>query len=180
MDTEKTQYEIEVALAKSVYFNFVKNIVAFNVYGKSSKLPLYHECDMLVLNNTGYLTEIEIKRSYSDFLADFKKTHHHQDRYNIIKNFYYCIPEKLLGKCYKYLSDNNVEYDGIVTYSEKLSIYLHTEGSMPINGEKIVINKRKHKANKLNLVQQLQVARFGAMRCVMLREKITKYEKIKI
>lgn len=63
MDTSKTLYEIEVALAKSSYFNFVKNIIAFNVNGISSKLAIWHECDMLVLSKSGYLTEIEIKRS---------------------------------------------------------------------------------------------------------------------
>lgn len=39
MDTEKSLYEIEVALAKSDYFNFVKNIVAFNVNGWGQNLP---------------------------------------------------------------------------------------------------------------------------------------------
>lgn len=40
MDTSKTLYEIEVALAKNSYFNFVKNIIAFNVNGISSKLAI--------------------------------------------------------------------------------------------------------------------------------------------
>ena len=72
-DTECTLHEIEVALAKTDTFNFVRNIVAFNVNGLSELFPLHHEADMLVMSRTGYLTEIEIKRSWSDFLADFKK-----------------------------------------------------------------------------------------------------------
>lgn len=73
MNTERTLYEIEVALAKSEQFNYVKNIVAFNVNGIGSNLLICHECDMLVLSKSGYLTEIEIKRSWSDFIADLAK-----------------------------------------------------------------------------------------------------------
>ena len=32
-----------------------------------------HEADLLRISKQGYLTEYEIKRSWSDFLADFKK-----------------------------------------------------------------------------------------------------------
>ncbi len=32
-----------------------------------------HECDLLCITNSGYLTEIEIKISVSDLRADFKK-----------------------------------------------------------------------------------------------------------
>lgn len=73
MNTERTLYEIEVALSKSDAFNFVRNIIAFNVNGMSDSLSIWHECDMLVLSKSGYLTEIEIKRSWADFLADFKE-----------------------------------------------------------------------------------------------------------
>ena len=66
MNTERTLYEIEVALSKSDAFNFVRNIIAFNVNGMSDSLSIWHECDMLVLSKSGYLTEIEIKRSWAD------------------------------------------------------------------------------------------------------------------
>ena len=79
MDTNRTLYEIEVALAKLPEFDYRKNIVVFNVQGISRLMPIYHECDMLVCSKSGYLTEIEIKRSWSDFLADFKKKHNHHN-----------------------------------------------------------------------------------------------------
>ena len=50
MNTERSLYEIEVALAKSDSFNFIRNIVAFNVNGWGSKFHIGHECDMLVLS----------------------------------------------------------------------------------------------------------------------------------
>ena len=78
MNTKRTLYEIEIALSKHDSFNFIRNIIAFNVNGLSASLNIFHECDMLVLSKAGYLTEIEIKRSWSDFLADFKKTHSHE------------------------------------------------------------------------------------------------------
>lgn len=50
-DTSRHLYEIEVALAKYDRFNYIKNIVAFNVNGWGGKLPIgtckiwsYAEC----------------------------------------------------------------------------------------------------------------------------------------
>ena len=38
MDTKRTLYEIEVALSKTDKFNYIKNIVAFNVNGLGQTL----------------------------------------------------------------------------------------------------------------------------------------------
>ena len=65
IQTSLSLYEIELALCKSKYFSYLRNIIAFNVNGISSKLGIWHECDMLVLSKNGYLTEIEIKRSWA-------------------------------------------------------------------------------------------------------------------
>lgn len=35
---------------------------------------LNHEADLIAVDKNGYLTEVEIKRSFEDFKADFKKT----------------------------------------------------------------------------------------------------------
>lgn len=164
MDTEKSLYEIEVALARSDYFNFVKNIVAFNVNGWGQNLPIWHECDMLVMTRSGYLTEIEIKRSWSDFLADFKKKHKHESE-GIIKRFYYAVPYSIAEKVFNYIVDNNIDCDGVVYYTEELNIRFYR------------LIERKNKFRKLTLSEQLQVARFGAMRSIMLKEKIIKLFK---
>lgn len=164
MDTEKSLYEIEVALARSDYFNFVKNIVAFNVNGWGQNLPIWHECDMLVMTRSGYLTEIEIKRSWSDFLADFKKKHKHESE-GIIKRFYYAVPYSIAEKVFNYIVDNNIDCDGVVYYTEELNIRFYR------------LIERKNKFRKLTLSEQLQVARFGAMRSIMLKEKIIKLLK---
>lgn len=163
MDTERSLYEIEVALAKSDFFNFVRNIVAFNVNGWGGELNLWHECDMLVLTKAGYLTEIEIKRSWSDFLADFKKKHKHESE-GIIKKFYYAVPYSIAEKVFNYLVQNNISCDGVLYYTEDLDVRFYR------------LIERKNTFRKLTLSEQLQVARYGAMRSVMLREKIIKLE----
>ena len=78
MDTKLSLYEIELRIARSRDFDYTKKLVVFNVIGQGSVLPLWHECDVLVCTKIGYLTEIEIKRSYADFLNDFKKEHTHK------------------------------------------------------------------------------------------------------
>lgn len=171
MSTERTLYEIEVALSKCDTFNYVRNIVAFNVNGMSSNLSIWHECDMLVLSKSGYLTEIEIKRSWSDFIADFKKDHSHEGR-GIIKYFYYCIPECLLEKVYEKLEKLQISYTGLVTYNEDLKIALHGRRYKGCYSNEISYAFTEiHPNRKLFLEEQLQVARFGAMRAVKLKEK---------
>lgn len=170
-DTERTLHEIEVALAKTDMFSFVRNIVAFNVNGLSEVFPLHHEADMLVMSKSGYLTEIEIKRSWSDFLADFKKSHHH-DKGELVKTFYYCIPASLHNRVVEYLDDiDDFGVDGIVTYTKELRIELH-----PYRHPEWKYEFHRH-ARKLFLEQQLELARFGAMRSVTLRETLANAEK---
>jgi hypothetical protein len=57
------------------------------------------EADLLVLSPSGYLTEVEIKVSLSDWKADFskKKFGVHQDwaQAAMIKQFYYAAPKAL-------------------------------------------------------------------------------------
>lgn len=170
MNTERKLYEIEVALSRCDKFNFVRNIIAFNVKGLGESLNIQHECDMLVLSKSGYLTEIEIKRSWSDFLADFKKEHKHDGR-GLIKYFFYCVPECLLEKVYEKLEELNISYTGIVTYDENLVIKHHGVRIKSRDGGYSYHFKEQHPYRKLFLEEQLQVARFGAMRVINLKEK---------
>lgn len=170
MNTERELYEIEVALSKCDKFNYVRNIVAFNVKGQGMALNIQHECDMLVLSKSGYLTEIEIKRSWPDFVADFKKQHKHDGR-GLIKYFYYCVPECLLEKTYNKLEELNINYTGIVTFDENLDIKHHGARIRNRDGDYSYHFIEQHPNRKLFLEEQLQVARFGAMRAVYLKEK---------
>jgi len=105
---------------KKCYENSVKYFVS-NIYFFDNG---YCETDVLLVRNNGYLNDIEIKVSKSDFLADFKKlqkhrileTGYHRHPYdkpikadNWYKadtdipaerpnRFYYCCPENLIQK----------------------------------------------------------------------------------
>lgn len=52
-----------------------------------------HEADLILINENDYLTEVEIKFSYSDFLADFKKKEKHLTKYT--KAVYYAFPHNM-------------------------------------------------------------------------------------
>lgn len=163
--TSRTITEIEVALAKHDKFNYIKNVVAFNVNGLGESLRLFHECDMLVLSKSGYLTEIEIKRSWQDYLKDFKKEHAHYG-YDLIKNFYYCVPISIKDKAIEYFNENGCfMISGFIIYDEDLNISFESVDNS---------NKEYRKFRKLFLEEQFQVARFGAMRAIILREKLNK------
>lgn len=176
MDTNRNLYEIEVALSKTDYFNYIRNIVAFNVNGWGEKLSIWHECDMLVLSKHGYLTEIEIKRSWKDFVADFKKSHSH-DGNGIIKYFYYCVPQCLLERVYNKLEELKIAYSGIITYSEDLRIRIHGHRYAELDGSYSYHIPCQRQFRKLSLEEQLQVARFGAMRAIKLKEKLINNEQ---
>ncbi len=95
------QYAIAVHLGE-------KNIVIPNVsFARTScRIPKYgegevtgyeypfsgirHEADLIWINDNDYLTEVEIKTSYSDFLADFKKKEKHLTKYT--RAVYYAFP----------------------------------------------------------------------------------------
>ena len=62
---------------------------------------LQYEADFVVVSKSGYLTEVEIKRSYSDFLADFKKKHSHDAEQ--VYYFYYCVPRMYCSESNRYL-----------------------------------------------------------------------------
>lgn len=164
-DTSRHLYEIEVALAKYDRFNYIKNIVAFNVNGWGGKLPIWHECDMLILSKAGYLTEIEIKRSWTDFLADFKKRHSHESQ-GLIKYFFYAVPSSIVNKVIEYINNNNIACNGVYSYTEELYIREHGVNSSATRNYR-----------KLTLEERLELARYGAMRSVMLKKKLIEYIK---
>lgn len=57
-------------------------------------IPTLHECDILMLSNANYATEIEIKVSKQDLIADQKKGHGHF--HNHIARLFYAVPTHLV------------------------------------------------------------------------------------
>lgn len=169
-DTNRSLLEIELALAEE--FGWKRNVIVFNVNGLSGKLPIFHECDMLVMTKAGYLTEIEIKRSFTDFCNEFKKRHHHESYGPDIKEFWYCVPQGTLQKVKEKLLENGWCPSGIITYDEKLNLRYNLVPDIP-NSVRLFSDSPR----PLSLEQQLELARLGAMRQITLRKKIQKLEK---
>lgn len=157
LDTKLTVHEIENIIVS--YEGGVRNKIC--VPNVSWGLGIDYEADLLVITKTGYCTEYEIKRTYSDFLADMKKS---DDAHKApwVYKFYYVIPLSIKDKVLKYFEDKGItgcDVPGILCYSERGNITSvggipHTKGG-----------------RKMFLEEILKVARLGTLRYWNLRNK---------
>lgn len=95
---------MEVAIAELIGWR--ENTIVPNVFWG---LNLRHEADLLVLDKSGRLTEIEIKVTLSDLKADFKKMHGHSS--TIISRLIYAVPDKLV----EYAQEHIPKHAGLIT-----------------------------------------------------------------
>lgn len=157
METKLTVHEIEDLLILNAG-GIRKNLCVPNV---SWGLNIDYEADLLIITKAGYCTEFEIKRSYSDFLADMKKGEHAHKAPWVYK-FYYVIPLSIKEKVLKYFEDKGLtgcDVPGILCYSETGN--LTSVGGIPnVNG-----------GRKMFLEEILKVARLGTLRYWNIRNK---------
>lgn len=107
------------SIIRSKFFNSSKYIIE-NLYFFASTW----ESDVFILKNNGYIIEVEIKISVSDFKADVKKTVKHETLVNGIykpNKFFYCVPESLVDKI------DIPKYAGLLVVSTTKGIYTHKE-----------------------------------------------------
>lgn len=156
---------MEVAIAK--YFGIRTHIVVPNV----SWGFFNHECDLFFIRKSGYGFEVEIKRTKSDMLADFKKKHNHGDRRNRIVQLYYAFPKELLPSVEELVPEDcgiiTVEY---YSYDDKIwngYARMHRDA------------KRRKGAKQLTKEEQLKIARLGTLRIWTLKEKLNKLKQKK-
>lgn len=129
---------------------------------------LPYEADFIIMTPNGYLTEIEIKRSFEDFKADFKKGHKHDDER--IYHFYYCVPVGIKDKVIEFL-DETYKYSGerskpaLLTYNEQGGVTKERYGYSDAG--------RSIKVRKLFLEEQLKLAKLAAFRYWSTEEKTT-------
>ena len=99
LDTTLTIEQIETLLVgfNKSPFNMRRNLAIPNC----SWGFLNHEADLLVMSKARHLTEVEIKRSWHDFVADFDKKHSHFDEK--LSHFYYCVPASIASKVFDWL-----------------------------------------------------------------------------
>lgn len=156
-ETNLSIHQIELAVAQ--VFGVRNNIIVPNV---SWGFFATHEADLVIINKTGYLTEVEIKRSWQDFLNDFKKHTTHDEGKVMWK--YFALPESLCEKAWRYLRDNGHRDWGVIQYNEGGCAWVKYH---PDN--KGHSDQRK----KLFLEEKLAIARLGCMRIWKLKNKLS-------
>jgi len=157
---------MEVAIAR--HFGIRQHIIVPNI---SWGLPGMHECDLFMIKKSGVAVEVEIKRTKSDFLADFKKDHKHVDRLKRITEFYYAFPIEILDKCIELIPD----HAGIIVCERQKNYYNEEVVRAWVKREP----KKISGARKLTIEEQFKIARLGCLRIWTLKEKIIKDGKEK-
>ena len=146
---------MEIALAR--HFDFRKNLIVPNIsWGLFLNQRVMHECDLMVLTNSNYLWEVEIKISKSDLVADKKKRHGHHNPN--IKRLYFAIPE-YLENCIEHIP----ERAGIILVAKRTRVLCRE-----IKKPRIDIGYQ------LTEKEKLKVAMLGAMRIWGLKNKVVK------
>ena len=153
-----TTPEMECALAN--YFNYRRNLIVPCVsWGMD-----FHECDLLILSQAGYATEVEIKISLADLKADAKKRHGH--RSNRIKRLYFALPLALCDK-------HPITITALVP--ERAGILCVREANTDDWRQPKVIKSReavKQKTSRFTERERYKVARLGAIRIWNLKRKL--------
>lgn len=151
--------QIEIGIAN--FFNFRQNLIVTNV----SWGLLNHEADIIVMSKSGYLTEVEIKRSWSDFIADFHKKHKHDS--SLVSFRYYAVPHDIVERCKNKLEELEMSSWGLLEYVEDY------DGECHVSLVYYPSNINKHdKTKQLSNSDQYQLARLGAMRIWSLKRII--------
>lgn len=157
MNTSLSIDQIQCAVAE--IFGVRTNIIVPNV---SWGFFATHEADMVVISKSGYLTEVEIKRSWEDFKKDFQKTTNHDE--GKVQWKFFAVPLNLKEKVLEYLVAHNHKDWGVIIYYE--------DGSAGF--EKVPLYYgRPNPKNKLFLEETLAIARLGCMRIWGLKKKLT-------
>ena len=157
MNTTLTIDQIEYAVAEC--FGIRNNIIVPNI---SWGFFATHEADMLIINKSSYLTEVEIKRSWEDFQKDFQKTTTHDEGKVMWK--YFAVPASIKDKVLEYLVEHNREDWGVIIYYEDASAWFEKR---PNNFG------HSNPQKKLFIEEKLTIARLGCMRIWGLKKKLT-------
>jgi hypothetical protein len=140
---------IELALIRSRYFDYRKDLIVPNV-----DWGLFHyEHDLVVLKASDYAYEIEIKRTLSDLKKDLEKSHKHVN--NKIRKLYFAFPSKL-AKHIKFVPIRA----GIFVVNKEGKVYKIKEAD---------VNK---KAVRFTEEERYKLARLGALRIWNLKSNL--------
>lgn len=149
--------ELEVAIAE--YYGIRTNLVVPNIsWGMGM-----HECDLLIMTKAGYCTEVEIKVSKSDLIADLSKKHGH--KHKNIKALFFAVPDTLEEVALEHVPKHAGIYVVMQLKSGKYRVKV-------LRGPEC-----NAKAKALTLTEQYNMARLGSMRIWGLKQKIINLTK---
>ena len=173
LDTNLSVKQIELLLHDSGMWNKRQDIMIPNL----SWGLLNHEADFVTITKSGYLTEVEIKRSFADLKADFKKDIFHNDER--VYNFMYCLPLSIREKALQLFHEN---YGKIAKLYGKEENYKYANEFFPAiiwydeNGNLTTEPKKlssRSGARKLFLEEIVTVSRLTSLRYWDLASKTT-------
>lgn len=155
---------------------------------------LNHEADLLVMTKHKHLTEIEIKRTWSDFMADFKKCHTHDDPK--LKHFYYAVPLSIAERVFYWLyegtfkcsnhcllfeysevtgyTEHNPHECGLIIYASKAEItgkHCRQLGEFCVN-----VQASKMHDYKVTEKEEMNLLRLLGLRVWGMKKKLAKYQ----
>ena len=148
-----TEDSIAYAVANHV-FPWLRYVVVPNV--SWGLLP--HEADLVALSGSDWLSEVEIKVTKGDFLADREKWKHQLAKTNgqpeVISSFYYAMPSSVWEKC---KPEDLPQGAGLILVGQRWE----SEGQRARVVQKPTDNPR---ARKLRPDEREQLMRLGYMR----------------
>ena len=143
---------MEVAVSKLIGWR--ENVIIPNV---SWGFDLQHECDLLVMNSSRRLTEIEIKVSAQDLKRDFQKPHGHSSPK--ISRLVYAVPEKVLALAREIVPPQNGII--VVRFCDRKSRY-----------EADWIRRCRHRGQPITEGEALRLLRLGCIRIWPMKERL--------
>ncbi len=94
----------DIELAVASHFNYRVNVIVPNVFW--GIYGLQYEADVVVLRQSGFAVEIEIKTNKADIERDLRKRHQHRSR--LFRELWFAVPDHLA-------QDSNIpEHAGIL------------------------------------------------------------------
>ena len=153
--------DFEIAVAE--HFGIRQNVIVPNIsWGLRG---LNHECDLLLLRDSGFAEEIEIKVSASDIRRDLTKGGGRgHARSPLIRKLWFAVPLAL------------AESDSIPEYAGVLALVWDTRkrGYVCVAVRAPAVNSA---ARKLSDAEKLQVLRLSNLRVWSLKQKLRKLER---
>lgn len=139
-----------IATTPNSRFHYQKNLIVPNVYYGWN---LDYEADLISVNSSRYVSEIEIKTSKSDLKKDFTKRICHNDPFDRIRYLWYAGPVELLDS-FKELCP---ETSGIITVE-----WIKKTGKWKLVEHRNA--KANTKAKKISPIFYSKLARLGTLK----------------